>query len=96
MPRVLPWPLKVWSTNQQQVNSNNHNRARKLDEDEGFDNGEGGPFANALKQYGVEGLVGAIMHHGCAQILHQELVVGTTAERGGVDLPTVSELQPWG
>ena len=35
---------------QQQANSNYHNRARKLNENEGVHNGEDGPFKKTLKE----------------------------------------------
>ena len=35
--------------------SNYLNRARKLDEDKGFHNGEDGPFTKTFIGYGVEG-----------------------------------------
>jgi hypothetical protein len=37
----------VVNKRQQQVNSNYHNQARKLDEDEGFHNAEDGPFTQS-------------------------------------------------
>jgi hypothetical protein len=50
-----PASQAVVNKRQQQVNSNYHNRARKLDEDMGFQNGEDGPFTKTLNEYGVEG-----------------------------------------
>jgi hypothetical protein len=44
----------VVNKRQQRVNSNYHNRARKLDENTGFHNGKDGP-SKTLKVYGVEG-----------------------------------------